>query len=194
MFLKKTVLKRLMKEAYKHGLRVAATEKRYYLCGGYWEMDILKKHMPKEILAAVLELTGWIPETGESYCATKEGNQVDINRKEVSVDAEEEIAVTDLTIDRNGISQRILQDECRGNILLVHDRLIDIVDNTEIEGEKGECTAEGPFYRANDILYENNVMRWHVCARKDERKDSLLKELSKINLMEEDGAYGMDHR
>ena len=114
MFLKKTVLKRLMKEAYKHGLRVAATEERYYLCGGYWEMDILKKHMPKEILAAVLELTGWIPETGESYCATKEGNQVDINRKEVSVDAEEEIAVTDLTIDRNGISQRILQDECRG--------------------------------------------------------------------------------
>ena len=68
---------------------------------------------------------------------------MDINRKEVSVDAEEEIAVTDLTIDRNGISQRILQDECRG---------------------------------------------------KDERKDSLLKELSKINLMEEDGAYGMDHR
>ena len=194
MFLKKTVLKRLMKEAYKHGLRVAATEERYYLCGGYWEMDILKKHMPKEILAAVLELTGWIPETGESYCATKEGNQVDINRKEVSVDAEEEIAVTDLTIDRNGISQRILQDECRGNILLIHDRLIDIVDNTEIEGKKGECTAEGPFYRANDILYENNVMRWHVCARKDERKDSLLKELSKINLMEEDGAYGMYHR
>ena len=108
-------------------------------------MDILKKHMPKEILAAVLELTGWIPETGESYCATKEGNQVDINRKEISVDAEEEIAV-------------------------------------------------GPFYRENDILYENNVMRWHVCARTDERKNSLLKELSKINLMEEDGAYGMDHR
>ena len=47
---------------------------------------------------------------------------------------------------------------------------------------------------ANDILYENIVMRWHVCARKDERKDSLLKELSKINLMEEDGAYGMYHR
>lgn len=194
MFLKKTVLKRLMKEAYKHGLRVAATEERYYLCGGYWEMDILKEYMPKEILAAVLELTGWIPETGESYSTSKEGNQVDINRKEVSVDAEEEIAVTDLIIDRNGISQRILQDECRGNILLVHDRLIDIVDNTEIEGEKGECTAAGPFYRENDILYENNVMRWHVCARKDERKDSLLKELSKINLMEEDGAYGMDHR
>ena len=64
MFLKKTVLKRLMKEAYKHGLRVAATEERYYLCGGYWEMDILKEYMPKEILAAVLELTGWIPETG----------------------------------------------------------------------------------------------------------------------------------
>lgn len=82
----------------------------------------------------------------------------------------------------------------RGNILLVHDRLIDIVDNTEIEGEKGECTAAGPFYRENDILYENNVMRWHVCARTDERKDSLLKELSKINLMEEDGTYGMDHR
>lgn len=156
-----------MKEAYKHGLRVAATEERYYLCGGYWEMDILKEYMPKEILAAVLELTGWIPETGESYSASKEGNQVDINRKEVSVDAEEEIAVTDLIIDRNGISQRILQDE---------------------------CTAAGPFYRENDILYENNVMRWHVCARKDERKDSLLKELSKINLMEEDGAYGMDHR
>lgn len=51
MFLKKTVLKRLMKEVYKHGLRVAATEERYYLCGGYWEMDILKEYMPKEILA-----------------------------------------------------------------------------------------------------------------------------------------------
>lgn len=116
MFLKKTVLKRLMKEAYKHGLRVAATEERYYLCGGYWEMDILKKHMPKEILAAVLELTGWIPETGESYCATKEGNQVDINRKEVSVDAEEEIAVADLIADELlmkvvGIAALIIRDK-----------------------------------------------------------------------------------
>lgn len=60
-----------MKEAYKHGLRVAATEERYYLCGGYWEMDILKEYMPKEILAAVLELTGWIPETGEAILPQK---------------------------------------------------------------------------------------------------------------------------
>lgn len=63
-------------------------------------MDILKKFMTKEVLAAVLELTGQIPEPGEAYSSNKEGNQMETPVREVQTDGmEKEITVTGLTID-----------------------------------------------------------------------------------------------
>lgn len=86
---------------------------------------------------------------------------------------------------------RILQDECMGNIVLADDRLIKMVDNAEIEANKGEISANGPFYGTRGIMYENNVMRYHVCTREGEK--GVLKELSGINLTMEDDSDGMDN-
>lgn len=51
MFIDVKVLKSLMKEAYKVSLHVAQTEERIYISGGYWEVDMDKTVMPKQVMA-----------------------------------------------------------------------------------------------------------------------------------------------
>ena len=75
MFVKLSILKRLMKQAYKSGLALANSGERILIAGRYWEMDIRKEEMPKELLAAVIELAGELPEPGKRYSCTKDGNQ-----------------------------------------------------------------------------------------------------------------------
>lgn len=66
MFLKPTILKKLMKEAHKSNrLTAAGLEDGLYLCGGYWELECQMPYIPKVILAQLVELFGKIPLPGE---------------------------------------------------------------------------------------------------------------------------------
>lgn len=57
MFINTKILKSLMKTAYKGtGLVLSQTEDRYYIAGSFWEMDVKKKYMPKQIMAQTLIL------------------------------------------------------------------------------------------------------------------------------------------
>ena len=47
-----------MREAYKTSLHVAQTEGRTYIAGGYWEIDVDKRDMPKQVMAQIIELAG----------------------------------------------------------------------------------------------------------------------------------------
>lgn len=77
MFTKPQAVKKLMKEAYNGaGLRLAATEERYYIAGNYWKMDVKKGFIAKPVLAAMVELAGEIPAPGERFRADKTGNHV----------------------------------------------------------------------------------------------------------------------
>lgn len=106
MFLNNTILKRLMKQAYKDAhLVVAQTEERYYISGIYWEMDVKKEFMPKQIMAQLIELAGEVPGIGKAFRATKDGNlEEDGLRTEVRIyGSEKPIDVTGMIQELSGI-------------------------------------------------------------------------------------------
>ena len=82
MFLQKKIFKRLMTEAYKHRLIVAMTEDDWlYIAGSYWEVNIKREYIPKETMGDIIALIGELPEPGERFSATKEGNQMEFDGK-----------------------------------------------------------------------------------------------------------------
>lgn len=92
MFFKATVLKRMLKAAYKGaGLTVGHAAESdtgepegYYISSGWWVMWFNAAAMPKEAKAALIELCGDLPGAGEVFRATKDmGNQYEIEQKEI---------------------------------------------------------------------------------------------------------------
>lgn len=66
MFIKETDVRRLLKEAYKGaGLHIVNDELGLGIFGTTWHMYVFKENLPKEILGAIITLTGEIPTEGE---------------------------------------------------------------------------------------------------------------------------------
>lgn len=186
MFLNNTILKRLMKEAYKNAnMVVAQTEDRFYIGGAYWEMDVRKEFMPKQIMAQLIELAGEVPEQGKAFRATKDGNlEQDGLRSEVKTEGyEKPIEVTDIIIIGSlGTYQRVLQDR-REKTYIVNNMFIDIADNNATEEQRGEYNVTLPMYEEKQgILWINNVARFRAGWRFDDKHASILKEMSGIDL------------
>ena len=190
MFLNNTILKKMMKEAYKTaGMTVAQTEERYYIAGSYWEMDVRKAFMPKQILAQLIELAGEVPAPGKAFRATKEGNlEEDGLRQEVKTEGfTEPIDVTDIiVIGSLGTYQRVLQER-GGKTHVVNNVFVDIADNNAIDENSGEYSVTTPLFNAGKgILWQNNAARFRAGWRIDDRHESLLAELSGIDLLMSD--------
>lgn len=190
MFLNNTILKRLMKEAYKTaGMTVAQTSERYFIGGSYWEMDVRKAFMPKQILAQLIELAGEVPKTGIAFRATKEGNlEEDGLRQEVKTEGfTEPIDVTDIiVIGSLGTYQRVLQAQS-GKTYIVNNVFIDIADNDAVDENAGEYFVATPLYDARKgILWQNNAARFRAGWRIDDRHKNLLNELSGVDLLTTD--------
>jgi len=80
MFVRLRDFKRLIKEAYTGaGLYVARRGNQLLFGGSYWAIATTKESLDKKALAAVIELTGEMPEDGGAFKATKEANQYEIN-------------------------------------------------------------------------------------------------------------------
>ena len=99
MFLNTKIVNKLIKEAFKTGLVVAATEESIHLGGTYWMIDIKRDFLPKEIMAKIIELTGWIPETGERVIANKDGWQYEVGALEIEKEFDgKRLEVTNVSI------------------------------------------------------------------------------------------------
>lgn len=186
MFLNNTILKRLMKEAYRNAnMVVAQTEDRFYIGGAYWEMDVRKEFMPKQIMAQLIELAGEVPAPGKVFRATKEENlEEDGLRQEVKTEGfTEPIDITDIIIIGSlGTYQRVLQDR-EGKTYIVNNMFIDIADNNATEEQRGEYNVTLPMYKEKQgILWMNNVARFRARWRVDDKHASILKEMSGIDL------------
>lgn len=186
MFLNNMILKRLMKEAYKNeNMVVAQTEDRFYIGGAYWEMDVRKAFIPKQIMAQVIELAGEVPAQGKAFRATKDGNLAEDGlRNEVQTEGiEKTIDVTDIIIIGSlGTYQRVLQDR-EGKTYIVNNIFVDIADNNATEKERGEYNVTLPLYEETQgILWMNNVARFRAGWRIDEKHTSLLQEMSRLEL------------
>lgn len=193
MFLKPNVLNGLMKEAYKNGgLRVGRTEDdRIYIGGLYWEVEIIKKFIPKKTIGDICALVGELPDAGVSFEATKDGNQyetgmpVKIDDREFNED--ETLTITDLILFGTGQTpQRLLQDESTGKIFAVNNAFIRVVENCLIDKENGECEVAPLMYQVGSgILWKNNVCKLRAHFRADGKNDKILKELQGADITPE---------
>lgn len=183
MFLKTQGFKRLINEAYKGvGLRIENDGQGYCIAGGYWEIWIAKARIPKKELAAIIELTGELPKTGEGFVATKAGNQYELqwneeyNVMDIAENCEDRIEVTPVTLKYlTGQQARILQDPGNRSIVLINEKFIEMIDNTAIEYENGETQAEGPLIGGKTGVYwKNNTMALRVMPRMDDENAALL--------------------
>lgn len=192
MFLKPSILNRLMKQAYKSGLVIARNEKDWlYIAGKYWEIEIKEGFIPKKTLGDIIALTGELPKMGERFVATKEGNQLEIEMpmevRNECFNESDRLDITDVVlIGTAGTAQRLLQDEDTGKIYVVNNAFIQIVDNFVIEKSKGEHTVGIPSYHpAYGILFKNNVCKLKANFRADEKNDKILKNLEGVDITPE---------
>ena len=190
MFIKSAGFKRLIKEAYSGGvLRIGNDGNGIYICGAYWAMWIKKGCIPKKELAAIIELTGEIPEPGSGFKSTKAGNQYEITENaffEVMKNAKacERCAnVTTLTINAQvGAALRVIQEPIANKIYLINEKLIEMIDNGCINRNDGEIEADGPLIGTlPGVFWKNNIMALHV-AHRESKEEELITYLEKVTI------------
>lgn len=200
MFITSQGFKKLINEAYKGaGLNVGNDGEGYYISGSYWVIWIEHGWIPKKELASIIELTGEMPELGEGFKATKEGNQYELPWHEAyaamthAMECEEYMEVTPITLKyKSGQQARILQNPNNGTIALVSERFIDIIDNTVVEYSKGELQAEGPMIsgKMQGAFWRNGTMALHVYPRTDDENKRLIGYLEAFDIIEKKGEKG----
>lgn len=193
MFLKNSEFKKLINEAYKGiGLKVGNDGEGYYLSGGYWVVWIRKGCISKKGLASIIELTGELPKPGTGFEATKAGNQYEMQwRGEFSAwenanACDEMVEITPLILKySSGQQARILQKAKDGRIVLVNERLVEMIDNTEVEYEDGETQAVGPLMSRKypGVFWKNERMALHAYPRTDDENKNLIGYLEAFDIM-----------
>jgi hypothetical protein len=157
MFITQKIFKSLINEAYKGpGLTVGRKDEHILLAGSYWSIEVTRQALPNKALAAIIELTGELPQDGENFKASKEGLQYQIEdaywnfTNEATVTAigeHRKYIITDILLQHHpyGNAIRVLQsqDEKR-EIKVISNMFINAVDHTELN-EECESYVEGPF-------------------------------------------------
>ena len=78
MVLNEGVLKKVIKSAYNIGhLHMGKRDGKYILAGTWWFIEINESNLSNKIKAAIMELTGLLPERGEFYECSKEDIQME---------------------------------------------------------------------------------------------------------------------
>lgn len=158
MFFKATVLKRMLKAAYKGaGLTVGHAAESdtgdpdgYYVSSGWWVIWFNADVMPKEAKAALIELCGDLPATGEVFRATKMGNQYEIEQKEIyNLPAAFrkcgcQFRVTNLLGQQDDTLIRFIQELQTQHVTAVSEIFIDLIDPLAVNYDDGEHGPLGP--------------------------------------------------
>ena len=196
MFFKMSVLKKLMKNAYKGGCLVLGdSEEGYVIASGWWSIWIKKEHTPKELKAAVMELCGELP-FDEWFKATESmGNQImvpyadSVHPVHIFEMAKEPVNITKLLMQKGDGVMRILQNEKDKTVSAIGEVMITLIDEKAIKEEDGEYPPIGPVTNDNEVFaWGNNVcnlavygIRFFGEENEEERRD-LFDELSKLRL------------
>ena len=153
MFIQLKDFKKLLKEAYTGvGLCVARRGDDLLFSGSNWVMTTAKESMDKKQLAAVIELTGEIPENGGAFKATIEENQYefgdvhwDMVDRTVNREEEEKLTVTQVVLERYpyGKAMRVLQ-AADGRVEVLNDRFVKAIDSLSMNTDY-EYEVQGPF-------------------------------------------------
>lgn len=189
MIFNENVLKKLMKTAYKGGGLLAANkEGRILLEGGWWIVEMDEDVFSKKGKAALVELTGCLPEQGECFRSTSAGNQIEMPKEIHNIDIVKESGIfhqdsykkTKILMDYTMLIRLYQQEQ---KIAVINELIPELLENPSLQdGEDGEIS--GPFGMGDMYYWFSN--RCSLVARgiKIEKPDAVkvLKELEKINL------------
>lgn len=201
MFLKKNKLKALMKKAYKAGGLVVGhsndgEDEGFYIAGAGWAAWFSVNTMPKAIKAAVIELCGELPETGQ-FRATEKGNQYEIpddiyNLPRAFAECGKRFCITGFLRERKLCTLRVIQPEECTAISCIDNRYIEMIDGTEIDYGTGETGVIGPVahdnnpnfvYWGNDRCYfVTGVVRTNIEDPLGQREQNMWDILSRYRL------------
>ena len=202
MFITTRGFKSLIKEMYTaKKLYIANDGEGYTISGWYWNIWIAHGWVPKKELAAIIELTGELPEAGEAFTASKDGNQYEIEFQEekdamqLALHCDMKLDVTPVVLKYDtGQQARVLQRQDNGKIVLINEKFIDMIDNGAVEYGKGESQGEGPFVHpeATGVFYRSDTMAMRIMPRIDDKNIRLLEYLETFDVIgaQEDGLSG----
>lgn len=157
------------------------------IAGTYWAMWIKEKQIPKKALASIIELTGILPEAGEAFRATKDGNQMEMDHArpamyevaENAATATRELQDTKLVLETANYLLRLLQAEGTNEIYAIKDWIHQTVDDSAVE--KGEGYPTDPALgKYNGIYWLNDTMAFMVLPTENE--SPLIGHLERVNI------------
>ena len=192
MFIRKTDAERLFKKAYKGvGLRLASDENGLILTGRKWYMYIDREHLPKEVLGAVISLTGVIPPIGEQYLCNPGGDQTELYQAEPGQDPcreglqaqadGEQIHMTDLVI-ADFVSEPLrIYTTSKGRAYLVPDVYRKICDTGNLEENE---EMQGCFVtEAGWIWWVSDYMTFGISPYAPDNGMELLRKITEAGIL-----------
>lgn len=176
MFFKMSVLKKMMKHAYKGGCLIVGDSPikeddeiamdGLVISTGWWSLWINRDYVPKELKAAVIELCGELPYYEHWFKASESlGNQEMIPFTEAThpIDlyqkAKDGVNITKLlmTMRSDGV-MRILQNNKTKQVSAINEMIMSLIDPGAIKDEDGEYPPIGPLTRENEYFaWGNNI-------------------------------------
>lgn len=167
MFLKMSKLKKLLKVTWQtHGLIVAHQEYdsmsgAYVVLGNCWKLWIRDNKIPKELKAAIIELSGDLPEKGEAFETSKDrDNQYEMemtveNIPESANRCDAELQKTQILWDCHHLKRVYQKDNV---IVLVPEAACQMIDLSAIDRDAGEFAPVGPMIdqkKPHDVYWAN---------------------------------------
>lgn len=168
MFLNVAMFKRMLKEAYNtRGLIVYNSDPLIALSDGVWTVTTTWNKMSKKEKAAVIELTGEIPETGECVSYSKMGGQQVLKETVIAgllhFEKEYERAIADykptyVLVAMKEKMARAIQSKASNEVRWVDEKYISAIDlkaakeNDDCPGEM-RVTDRCLIWRSNDTIY-----------------------------------------
>lgn len=162
MFLNITALKKILTNFYKStGLTVGRTETDLIVCNTYMGFQVDIDFVPNKLKAVLIELIGDLPEEGEFYTYSKEGQQAEIDLDRFDFykcwkDAKDYAIATPIIIAGSGPSDYRLMQLNTGRIVSVAGMLINLISCKDLT--ETENMPQRPSYNGGIFYWKNESM------------------------------------
>lgn len=175
MFLKPTIFKKLIKEAWAGGgLTVGCNGKTLFVEGGYWVINMKMRYVPNNLKASLVELVGELPAAGEVFESHKGEENQQVMEFTKEWDLEDNLpedsragwptVITMNTNKNSSYPSRLVQTIDR-RITLISDIFIDLVDNKYIDEDGGEDYNIEMMVSEKGVYWTNNMCAVMACKR-----------------------------
>lgn len=192
MFIKTSVFKSLLKQAYKYGCLIVGNDGEcIFVAGAYWVLQMQEKRIPNKLKAAIIELTGDLPGSGEIFRAKAgEPNQYELQYYEdYNVQSMAAAASVELTVTRSGYynakgSLRVLQNRTNGHLFLIDEKLIQLISVEELEETEGKPVGPLLQQARQRVFWTNEIGAFCACLIDAFDNDKLKAYLEALRVIE----------